>query len=112
MSAFAPEILQNLEFMAIDAYLVKYKLLSMEECSQEYHRPFLSGAMTNKDLVRKLLPKIDKSPLWFYQALFEAVNDPKQDKHPGHLALLKILSTDEVCTYNIQLCHYLIYLCF
>ena len=99
MSSFAPEILQNLEFMAIDAYLVKHRLLSMDECSQEYHRPFLSGTMTNKDLVRKLLPKIDKSPLCFYQALFEAVNDPKQDKHPGHSVLLKILSTDEVCIH-------------
>ena len=101
MSTFAPKILQNLEFTAIDVYLVKHKLLSMEEYHQEYQKPFQSGILTNKDLVRKLLPKIEKTPRYFYRALYEAVNDPNQDKHPGHLALLQMLPTDMVShTHN------------
>lgn len=104
MSSFAPDILENLEFMAIDTYLIKHNLLSMQECSQEYHRPFHTGALANKDLVRKLLPKIDKKPLCFYQALYEAVNDQKGDKHPGHSTLLEILSvpTDMVCIHAYE----------
>jgi len=82
--------------MAIDAYLIKHKLLSIEECYQEYQKPFQNGTISNKDLVRKLLPKIDKTPRYFYRALYEAVNDPKQDKHPGHSALLKLLPADMV----------------
>ena len=106
MSAFAPEIFQNLEVMAIEAYLIKHKLLCSEECYQEYYRPFHSGT-SNEDLVRKLLPKIDKNPRCFYDALCAAVNDSQQDQHPGHSILLEKLSVpvDVVYTY-ICTCNY------
>lgn len=94
MSTFAPDILKKLEFKAIDTYLLKHNLLTVDEY-QDYLR-FHNG-MTNHDIVRKLLPKITKNIRSFYQALHEAVNDPEESEHLGHKELLMILVCDFIC---------------
>jgi len=93
---YAPDIEKKLEFSAIDTYLIKHKILTIEECYQEYQKPFQIGQVSNADLVRKLLPKIEKNPKRFYQALNESVNDPDRQMHENHMALLKLLPDDLV----------------
>jgi len=99
---YAPDIEKRLEFSAIDTYLVKHKILTIDECYQQYHKPFQVGHVSNADLVRKLLPKIEKHPRRFYKALNESVNDPDQQMHENHMALLKLLPRDMV--RNVLLC--------
>ena len=107
VNKYAPIITEKLDYSSIEMYLLKYGVITNQECTS-HQKIIQNGTLTNGDLVRtKLIEKIFQKPREFYRALREHVNGKTEDVDPGNKELLRSLpeSFVSVATY-CAICYY------